>query len=361
MPFQAGPVMKLTILVMLLLACCISCSQERPLSVETDSWTAYVATAGGRVYELDADSLFVTDSFQIGSPPHSTVVRLLISPETQSLYVQAHEYPLIRNRLYRIGIATHEVAATFDGRIDGLVLADNGQVLLVNTRDAASQKTVCLLMNPLTLQIEDSLPTGMRAFHARPESRVVPVQLEEESTIRLLEVSSFALSGAYRIPMFGIDPPHSDLVSDVILLSDDSTILIARNLAFEIGNVVTGETLMREAHFRQFGEISVSSDGLMAVAGYPSIWWMGVMDEMSFYDLREFKRTGSIISSNPDLFASGRIVFLPDNRRALTCGDPNSSSVGKLRVIDVLSMSPIQWKLDSVFDDATAMTVARLR
>jgi hypothetical protein len=79
--------MKQTIPVMILLVCCLSCSHERPLSTGSDSWMAYVATAGGHVYELDAESLFVSDSFRIGSSLYSTVLRLLVSPETQSIYV----------------------------------------------------------------------------------------------------------------------------------------------------------------------------------------------------------------------------------------------------------------------------------
>ena len=344
-------------LVMALSMC--ACAEERAQNSRIVTWTVYAAGVDGRIYELDADSLHVTDSILIISRKYSMISRILVSPDGRNMYIHAHEYPPIRHTIYHVDTRTRSIISEVEGFEESPILVDKGNILVVNKRYRDSQRSRCLILDIQTLAVVDSFPIGVRVHRASVDSRIVPVEMEGESKLRLLDLRTRTITDEYDIPKLNPESNYSDLLYDVLLHEDQRTVLIARQFAFEIGDVSTGRNLVRVGRMREQGEIAITEDGLTALVAYPSVWWTGTPDRLDVYDVTSGNRQGSILSERGNLFASGRIALLPDRQRALTCADPGSSSVGEMHVIDVQTMTIAESRSLPEVGYVTAIAVGR--
>lgn len=326
-------------LSLVVLALLVQCARERSLQPRFSRQTIYVSVqtylSGGeqfnRLYLLDADSLNVLDSIQLGP-----LLSGAASPDGHSIYIQPgtiEKYDLVARR------TLWSNSSGFDLR-----LVDEGRRLFVSSRPPECATLQLSAENGSLLGRTDG-PCRLGSAPAKSDVLPVVVRVGDgtapswDSTVQVLDVST----GEVR---WTVVPRQSDgrtlRLSHVELHPDGKRLLTIGACgsescvaAFTVHDARTGVALLSAPLVTLTADMAVSADGRYAVVSNPSYAGEGPQF-VDIFDLRSnalARRLDLRDGLHPDSF--GDVLFLPDDRRVLIA--PNIG--GPLQVIDLQDFS----------------------
>lgn len=321
------------------LALLVQCARERSLQSRSSSQTIYISVqtylSGGeqfnRLYLLDADSLNVLDSIQLGP-----LLSGAASPDGHSIYIQPgtiEKYDLAARR------TLWSNSSGFDLR-----LVDEGRRLFVSSRPPECATLQLSAENGSLLGRTDG---PCRLGRAPAKSKVLPVVVREgdgtapswDSTVQVLDVSTGKVrwtvvprqsnGRTLRLSQVELHPDGKRLLSIGACGSGDCV------AAFTVHDASTGAALLSSPLTTLTADMAVSADGRYAVVSNPSYAGEGPQF-VDIFDLRSnalARRLDVRDGLHPDSF--GDVLFLPDDRSVLIA--PNIG--GPLQVIDLQKFS----------------------
>ena len=271
------------------------------------------ATRFDQLFVYNADSLTIRDSI----PLRTMAVELEISPDGRWLYAQCTSWGSTPGGLYKIDALTKQVVWSIPG--NGLITPLDGGRLLTrevwggtDVIDAATGDVITRL--PSTTRIHKGPPNGTKVAAIVPDSTI---SSERDTAITVFDVRSGEMYGHY-VPRLSTGEAL-EMIYTARLHPDGRRVMVIglygyiKYCWFMVGDVETGETLLRHRLYSPFGEIAISEDGALAVASDPSQPLIGESrTAVEFFDLNIMQHLKTL--SGPVTLA-GQIRFLLGDRK----------------------------------------------
>jgi hypothetical protein len=297
---RAGPVLRAVAGATLAgFACAVLAGCGKTTKPEPVKYNIYLGAFGSRegtsatrfdqFFVYDADSLTVRDSI----PLPAMAVELEVSPDGRWLYAQCMNRGPTPYKLYKIDALTKEVVWSIPGY--GLITLLDGGRLLTRERfdteviDLATGDVITRL--PSTIRILKGPPNGTKV------AAIVPADTTDffwDTLVTVFDVKSGETYGHY-VPRLSTGEAL-EMIYTARLHQDGKRVMVIglygyiKYCWFMVGDVETGETLLRHRLYSPFGEIAISEDGALAVASDPSQPLFGESRQaVEFFDLISMK------------------------------------------------------------------------
>ncbi len=270
-----------------------------------------------QLYVYDADSLSLIDSI----PLTSMADALEVSPDGRCLYAQCAD-----GGLFKIDALTRNVVWSVPG-MGRITLVDAGRLV---AREGLEGTDVIDVTDGHVIK---QLPLDIRVLSGPSNGTTVAAILDDttpdfhgDSAVTVFDVRTGAHYGYY-VPRLSTGEalqaiyvarlhPDGKRVAVIGLFGS------VRYCWFMVGDVLTGETLLRQQITRPFGDIAISEDGKLAVVTDPGQPWYGeggngpsVFDLTTLKHLKTLREESDLLSWAPAQvrFVSGdrKIAFAP--------------------------------------------------
>jgi hypothetical protein len=325
---RAGPVLgAVTGAVLAVLGCAVLIGCSKPTKPKDVKYNIYISVAGYRdgtsatrfdqLFVYDADSLTLRDSI----PLRTMAMELEVSPDGRWLYAQCTSWGPTPGGLYKIDALTKQVAWSIPG--NGLITPLDGGRLLTrevwggtDVIDAATGDAITRL--PFDVRILKGPPNGTRVAAIVPADTI---DLFRDTLVTVFDVKSGETYGHY-VPRLSTGEAL-EMIYTARLHQDGKRVMVIglygyiKYCWFMIGDVETGETLLRHRLYSPFGEIAISEDGALAVASDPSQPLIGESrTAVEFFDLNTMQHLKTI--GGPVTLADQIRFLLGDRKIAIS-------------------------------------------
>jgi hypothetical protein len=302
------------------------------------------STRFDQFYVYDADSITLRDSI----PLSTKALELEVSPDGRWLYAQCTSWGRqTPGGLYKIDALTRQAMWSIPGNAALITLLDGGRLLtrelLEETEviDAATGDVITRL--PSTIRILKGPPNGTKVAAVVPDSTI---DFLGDSAVTVYDVKSGAVHGLY-VPRLSTGEAFQAIYT-ARLHPDGKRVMVIGVYGpmsycwFMVGDVESGETLLRHRLYSPFGEIAVSFDGVLAVASDPSSpgGFGSTREAVEFFDLSTLEHlktldwTSDILPPTPS-----QVHFVLDDRKIAIAPTSSWIVTGPFCIVDRATLS----------------------